>query len=358
MALTIVLGVKDHMTLRATRQYVDVLSPGAGKARVTRQCIDVLVDATTEAASNDLGLTDSATLNGIFGRGVNSAMALADTLDVRGPIYFQVHHVLHLDELVTERVSPIHLFAADVLVFADQAGRHVPVIADNVLAFTQSGQRRKTGIAQSVLAFAQTVSVGKGKVVSSVLAFAQQVVVAATLRRNITDALGLVQSGAYQFDSPCMLRMLRQYWPFVGFGDSIPAPPVVLAPTLGVTTFTLTYPFVSPTLTVVLRNPEYANKDDLSFNRVNRQTRGGTLVVFVDQTWPKTQKLAVEIRWLKPAQVTDLLELFTSSLGKEVGLLDHENRLWRGIIINPDTPVANPGRDDYTVSFEFEGELA
>ena len=72
------------MTLRATRQYVDVLSPGAGKARVTRQCIDVLVDATTEAASNDLGLTDSATLNGIFGRGVNSAMALADSTILNG----------------------------------------------------------------------------------------------------------------------------------------------------------------------------------------------------------------------------------------------------------------------------------
>ena len=120
---------------------------------------------------------------------------------------------------------------------------------------------------------------------------------------------------------------------------------------------TLTFPYVAPTNTLVLRNPEFANKDSLNFNRINRTTRGGTLVVFADSQWPKTQTLALEVRALKPLQADDLIDFFDQSLGLEVGLLDHEGRQWQGIITDPETPVINPERGDYSASFTFEGVL-
>ena len=43
------------------------------------------------------------------------------------------------------------------------------------------------------------------------------------------------------------------------------------------------------TFSVSLRAPNLGNKDRLSFNRVLRETRGGTLVVFADPIWPKVQ---------------------------------------------------------------------
>ena len=53
-----------------------------------------------------------------------------------------------------------------------------------------------------------------------------------------------------------------------------------------------------PTDEVTLRAPDFGNKDRLGFNRVLRETRGGTLVVFADPQWPKTQTLALNFSGL------------------------------------------------------------
>ena len=104
--------------------------------------------------------------------------------------------------------------------------------------------------------------------------------------------LNLTHSGAYYEEngSPCPNK---QYQPQLGFTTDT----TVLSPGCGGSLLagwhlTLTFPYVSPTNTLVLRNPEFANKDSLNFNRINRTTRGGALVVFADSDWPKTQTLA------------------------------------------------------------------
>ena len=58
--------------------------------------------------------------------------------------------------------------------------------------------------------------------------------------------------------------------------------------------FRLFYPAVGTvTDSVTLRAPNLGNKDRLSFNRILRETRGGTLVVFADPIWPKIQTLVL-----------------------------------------------------------------
>lgn len=122
--------------------------------------------------------------------------------------------------------------------------------------------------------------------------------------------------------------------------------------------FQLTFPATGTvTDSVTLRSPNLGNKDKLSFNRISRETRGGTLVVFADPIWPKIQTLVLTFSGLTETEVSDLLVFLDAHLGEEVGLLDWENRYWKGVIMTPDDPVVQDTRDTFSASFEFEGEL-
>ncbi len=109
--------------------------------------------------------------------------------------------------------------------------------------------------------------------------------------------------------------------------------------------------------TVTLRAPSFGNKDRLSFNRITRETRGGTLVVYADPIWPKIQTLALSISGLTAAEKDELLAFMEDTLGLEIGLTDWEGRYWTGVIVAPDQPAVQDDRETFTATFEFEGEL-
>ena len=97
----------------------------------------------------------------------------------------------------------------------------------------------------------------------------------------------------------------------------------------------------------------------MTFSRINRITRGGTLIVFSDPDWPKFETLAVRIQGLTEAQAKDLLDFFYDSTAAEVGLLDWEGRQWRGLITTPEAQIQQARKGcGYEVEFEFEGRLA
>jgi hypothetical protein len=135
-------------------------------------------------------------------------------------------------------------------------------------------------------------------------------------------------------------------------------PPDTTVPTLGEHKLKLTYPYLLPSLAVTLTNPAFGDKDRLNFNRINRETRGGTLIVYADPKWPKTQTLAIQVDNLNPNQAEDMISFLRISLGQEIGLLDWENRQWRGIITTPDARITHVGRSDRSIAFEFQGRLA
>jgi len=87
----------------------------------------------------------------------------------------------------------------------------------------------------------------------------------------------------------------------------------------------LYWPVDARTITVTLREPEFDNKDRLRFQRINRETRGGTLIVFADPIWPKVQQLTLEFTSLKEEEAQSLLTFIAATLGKEVGLRDWES---------------------------------
>jgi hypothetical protein len=122
--------------------------------------------------------------------------------------------------------------------------------------------------------------------------------------------------------------------------------------------FQLVYPPTGTvTDSVTLRAPDLGNKDRLNFNRINRETRGGTLIVFADPIWPKTQTLVLSFSALKQAEGQDLLSFLENHVGQEIGLMDWESRYWQGVVLKND-PLVEDSPDRFSIGFEFEGELA
>jgi hypothetical protein len=235
----------------------------------------------------------------------------------------------------------------------------IEVSAESVLELLgEVGTRNQTGEAGNWLVLSQNASVDKCNLAKSALDLTTEAAVLLSVSRGAASALNLRQAAAY---SIVFGGVLQQYNPFVGAGTpESPLPPSVTVGPAEHTPipFRLFYPaqgVVTDSLT--LRAPNLGNKDRLSFNRILRETRGGTLIVFADPIWPKIQTLVLTFSGLRSVQTQQLLVFLDAHLGEEIGLLDWEGRVWKGIITSPTDPVIQDGRDSFSASMEFEGEL-
>jgi len=173
----------------------------------------------------------------------------------------------------------------------------------------------------------------------------------------VVDTLTLGQSVGFWL---VQASVLQRYTPFIGDGapDS-PTPPPASCPVPNATgTTRLCYPVSHPTDFLTLRSPEFGNKDRLQMNRISRETRGGTLIVYADPMWPKLETLVLTFRGLSRTQVQDYLTFVNDHLGMEVGFVDWEGFYWKGVIMNPEEPTVQDGKEIFTISFEFECEPA
>lgn len=105
------------------------------------------------------------------------------------------------------------------------------------------------------------------------------------------------------------------------------------------------------------RRPSLGNTDELNFQRVNRRTRGGDLTLFRDPDWPKTEVLSLTFDFAEESEARRMLNFIRLALGIELNYRDHENRLWFGVIQNPDTVATQEGRSTYKINVLFEGDL-
>lgn len=363
--------------LCVTRQYAEVLGPGEGKARVSRQYVEVLASAIFQERSgdSDLGVDGVAdewvSPGGLDDLGLNQAaeaikthseviiqdVGLDHTLLVCGPVYLDVRHTLGLTTTGDEHVGTVCKTVIDDLALAQTAGRVISVSVVSEMNLGIIGIR--SNAVSSTLAFSQVVSAGKGGTAKSQMHLTHTVHPGLVLFRHVSEPLDLLQSVTYYITGN--RRFDRQYFPFVGEGPATPiAPSQSLAgPMEGITApFQLVYPAMGEvTDSVTLRAPNLGNKDRLTFQRINRETRGGTLVVFADPTWPKTQTLALTFSGMTRAEAQDYLDFLSEHLGEEVGVIDWESRYWRGIITTME-PVVEDSPNYFSFGFEFEGEMA
>jgi hypothetical protein len=233
--------------------------------------------------------------------------------------------------------------------------------ATSTLTLTDEGEIAIVGDGVSTLSMTQTATAilsnqqpGSTVSLGSVAGF--NVVRGAS---SIETELEVTDSVAFILDTD----NLCSYSPFIGSNSdpNAPTPPPADLPVLaglpaGVR-FRLTYPATGPvTDTCDLRAPDLGDLDRLGFSRINRETRGGTLVVYADPLWPKTETLSLNFSGLKREVAQSLLTFIDAHLGEQVKLLDSDGRLWVGVIMSPNEPVVQDSRNRFTANFEFEGE--
>ena len=246
--------------------------------------------------------------------------------------------------------------ASDGFGRACQADRHFGVggSAPELLGEVRINPTGSTG---NWLSIRQEATVEKCKLVRSRLDLSQEAAVILAVPAGSGLGPGIASSGHLQH------RLARQSAKLHAVcrrrGDRLATPPTVTIgpPEHVALPFQLFYPAEGVvTDSVALRAPNLGNKDRLSFNRVLRETRGGTLIVFADPMWPKIQTLVLSfsgLRNVRPWICSDFLETY---LGEEIGLLDWEHRYWKGD--RHARSSGGPGRQNsFSASFEFEGEL-
>jgi len=261
--------------------------------------------------------------------------------------------------------APRH--ASNIISFATSATQsHVRVDAiaadaTSTLSLTQEGRLSKQVASQPQtipLTNSATGVVGKGA--SSELSTLNVVASVRVVRANLTasNTLELSQAISFIFEQG---DTLCSYSPFIGSSSdpNAPTPPPSTYTAPGATPgFRLQYPGIgSVTDELILRNPNLGNIDRLSMQRINRESRGGTLIVFADPIWPKVQTMLLSFSGLSQQQGQDLMTFMETHIGEEIRVIDWEDRLWRGVIVNPQDPVVQDGPGcRYTASYEFEGE--
>lgn len=166
------------------------------------------------------------------------------------------------------------------------------------------------------------------------------------VHHSVSDALGVQDS---------VIRL-----PNVGSNQSTCAEGYVPAHALGTATgVLLTFPFVSPSTSIALRNPKFGNTDSINTNTRFARTRSGQLSVARPAAWPTIELLKMSFEALSQSQADAFLAFIKTSAALEIGYLDQEARQWRGYIIDPtltSTPVGIGCQ--YTLDFQFRGRLA
>jgi hypothetical protein len=248
---------------------------------------------------------------------------------------------------------PLYASASKVVVHPDA----VDVAATVTIDIDATADKNQYGTATAWAFVSAAASVDKCSVVEALLVPVAAAEVTLVTAQVATVALDIEVGVTYLVETT---GIQFEYHPFVGAGavDAPEPPPEALTDPLIVTdSFRLLYPATGTVVSsVLLRAPNLGNRDRLSFNRISEETRGGTLIVYADPIWPKVQTLVLSFSGLTATDKDALLLFMDTYLGCEIGLLDWEHRYWKGVITKPDA-VVQDGRESFSASFEFEGEL-
>ena len=226
----------------------------------------------------------------------------------------------------------------------------------HTLSFTQLVTFPQFYNLQQAVIFTDSVSQEKGWNVSQTVTFSDDFNIAgSTWPRTVAQTLTFSHAFVAEKDVD-----LCGYSPVIGNTtdpNAPAAPPKTFAAVTKESVVTMFYPKVTPTTTIVIRAPEYGDRHRLLFDRINRESRGGSLEIFSDPTWPKLEILEASFTGLKETEAQAILDFFKLTLGLEVGFTDWHGRTWHGIVTTPDTQLIRARRGIVDLSFEFEGEV-
>jgi len=276
----------------------------------------------------------------------------------------QVDHYVNVSQLwglVQEgRPGIFELTVSNAITF-DQAlviGKEIVLALSNHVNFSVSGKRTyeqtvanaivfaatvdKAVGPTNVLVFGQTLVINVSKGQSNGLAFGQSVVIGKEITRPLTNDITFGQSVVLSVERSCDLHT---YSPFGG---------VLPVLTLGTRSTIL---LQCTGASIELRNPILGNTSDPSVQRAFNKSRGGTVNVYRDDDRPKSTRITLGFTNLTRAEAQALQTFMQDCLGQSVTMTDQDDSVWVGIIVEPQTPIAQQrqGTCDYSAEFEFIG---
>lgn len=252
--------------------------------------------------------------------------------------------------------------AASILEFLDTATAVASKKARSILTLTQEADNALRGTAtSSLLSLSQAATVPYSarsqltlvsvadfvppsavKLVRSTLSLSQVATVMKVLGLSLTSALSLSHSVAVIVTGPSMCQYDPEGLPALDGPDD--------------PTFTKGLKLSKDADEVeISRSMNLGDIDRLAFDRIYRETRGGTLVVFANPIWPKIETLVFTVSTVKRTKAQDVLTFLRTHLGQEVTLTTHEGREWQGVIMNPQSAVVEDHPNSFTINIEFEG---
>lgn len=329
--------VLTQAVARMTRQQLEVLALSTAAAtRVTRHFFEALgTRAFEQDLGQTLGLAQAVTVTSTRSVSLLNVMALVDT----AAIHYAVANLT-----VEQTLSLVDTAKSVKILRVEEAINFVQVLK-RLQVVVQSLDLEQDGLG------------GIGPAVTQYLNLDQTLSRRAVWNRTVVDGLNLQQAVLILKPEN---NLACRYAPQVGSGETVIS---TTAPTIGAATLTLFYPFsLTPTDTLALRNPEFGNRVAYNANRINRKSRRGTKRVFREETWPDFQTLKFDISLLSDSDMIDFTTFAMAHLGEEIGLLDAENRTWRGVLTTPDFEITQiggreAGCENMATSFEFEGRL-
>jgi hypothetical protein len=388
-------GFDGTGNLRATQLHVAVLATegaghdGTGTLRATQMHVCVLAGLPPEAVSDTISLNETVSINVGYNKSASDTIALNDesdflltaeasdtialTEDAVGLPGKKASDTIALSEATTLRMGWFRS-PSDTVTVQEELLRTIEV--EDTLALTE--QSVKVVVVEDTISLSEIlfnddrIEVFDIVVLSDTseipvdgsdtISLLESVTFVKTGQRDGSDDVVLYESASYIVNADCpeCCDVTERYSPFVGTSSDpdSPDPPSTTVPTLTSShSIVLSHPFDSPTLSMTLRAPLFGNRDRLTNQRIHRESRGGTLIVYSDPQWPKVYTLVMDFAVLSEETAQDYLDFLAATLGKEIRLVDHESRHWRGVLIQPDDPITRNKRCDLSASFVFEGEL-
>lgn len=235
--------------------------------------------------------------------------------------------------------------------------------AESTLTITDEAISNQQGDATSTISLTSVADYIQSEDGLNTIDMSQEAIVKVVQTLSAVNALVMKQAVGYTLERD---TTKCDYSPFVGDSEDsdVPSPP---SPTLPEEYTSLpasvrfrlaAVPFEdgSTTDVVDLRAPEFGNTERIETTRINRESAGGTLQVYADPVWPRVHQLVLQFSALKTDQARELLRFIERTLGGEIGVLDHERRIWRAVITNPQEAVIQDGRENHSVTLEMEAE--
>ncbi len=247
----------------------------------------------------------------------------------------------------------LDLTASTSLTFTQRAIFPIELSAANSILFGHSNDSNVGKSAESTIEFDQSVSMNvvRGLTASNSLTF-----------RHSFTFIQLRSGVPISTSSGDACDITQHYSPLSGGGASlVPAAPLTLIKHSDVFFFFPDDQKCSPTESLTLRTPNFGDRDRNQFNRINRESRGGSLTIFRDPKWPSQRSLVMDFSAIKDSEVDALLLFLENTLGQSVGFRDWQGREWTGIIVTPDAAVTRTGTDRNDIALELEvdeGEIA